>query len=673
MTPSESFNVLLVHPPAASPAGPPWASAHIAASLNLHGVSVDHYDANLDFFLNHLLDPKHLSNALDQIETRKHRGVFEAADRGVRDRLDLVMESPSDWRQAIGSAGSCLEILRSEDFYRPESAVSALREIEDLLALSSLAFYPSCTQWDRFENPSLRSWTDVERFTVDAAVNPFLSLCERGLAPRLARRRQDCLILTAAAPAQLLAALTLARFSKKRFPRLHVALVGRLPSLDGAELHADSLISGTGPRSILALIDRLGKRSVRVDPTETTEADFSGLPLKDYLAPSLILPYRAPCPSAAENFSPSRVLDNLAALAQILGAKGFLIEDPPFKASDMAEFSRVMTGEKTPFCLGITCSLNGIYLPGTMRSAHGSGLRLIRWQNPAGPLSEISRILWNASKAGIWNHVKFSQTQHGCFTQALTRFVNANPNIAHSWEHRQYASSPFSPPPQDIDQVARPYGQVAKLPGTPFWCILKDPVYLLLYLNRHGLKSVLRWRVGERGRSIRMLGENLEYHFVRPAELPPGDLAEICRMVEAGGSVATQWVRHNLERAFLIGYVREQGVIVANSSLKHPRAEYVERVNRLSGLDIRAYLERGYTSVRPEYRGLGIGTKLLEGLTARAGKRKLFSIITADNVGTQKIALRNKTKQVASFYSERLGKEVGVWVPEWMIEDGRNR
>jgi GNAT superfamily N-acetyltransferase len=139
--------------------------------------------------------------------------------------------------------------------------------------------------------------------------------------------------------------------------------------------------------------------------------------------------------------------------------------------------------------------------------------------------------------------------------------------------------------------------------------------------------------------------------------------------VEAGGSVATQWVRHNLERAFLIGYVMEQGVIVGNSSLKHPRREYVERVNRLAGLDISDYLERGYTSVRPEYRGLGIGTKLLEGLTARVGKRKLFSIITADNVGTQKIALRNKTKQVASFYSDRLGKEVGVWVPEWMIEN----
>jgi GNAT superfamily N-acetyltransferase len=113
----------------------------------------------------------------------------------------------------------------------------------------------------------------------------------------------------------------------------------------------------------------------------------------------------------------------------------------------------------------------------------------------------------------------------------------------------------------------------------------------------------------------------------------------------------------------------EHGVIVGNSSLKRPRAEYVEAVNRQSGLDLGNYLERGYTSVRPEYRGMGIGAKLLEGLTERVGDIKLFSIISSDNVAAQKMALRNRTRQVATFYSKKLGKEVGVWMPEWMIED----
>lgn len=175
--------------------------------------------------------------------------------------------------------------------------------------------------------------------------------------------------------------------------------------------------------------------------------------------------------------------------------------------------------------------------------------------------------------------------------------------------------------------------------------------------------------VHSKGYSIYKKGQNIEFYFVKPDELPAGYLDEICRMVEAGGSVGTKWVRYNLERAFLIGYVLAKSVIVGNSSLKRPRPEYIEVVKKQSGLDLSRYLERGYTSVMPAYQGLGIGTKLLEGLTSRAGNRKIFSIISEDNVATKKIAIRNRTRQVAGYYSEKMGKQVGIWMPEWMIED----
>ncbi len=172
-----------------------------------------------------------------------------------------------------------------------------------------------------------------------------------------------------------------------------------------------------------------------------------------------------------------------------------------------------------------------------------------------------------------------------------------------------------------------------------------------------------------KGYSIYKKGHNIEFHFVKPDELPPGYLDEICRMVEAGGSVGTKWVRYNLERAFLIGYVLVKGVIVGTSCLKHPRPEYIETVKKQSGLDLNRYLERGYTSVKPSYQGLGIGTKLLEGLTSKAEDRKIFSIISEDNAATKKIAKRNRTRQVASYYSKKMGKQVGIWMPERMIED----
>jgi len=135
-------------------------------------------------------------------------------------------------------------------------------------------------------------------------------------------------------------------------------------------------------------------------------------------------------------------------------------------------------------------------------------------------------------------------------------------------------------------------------------------------------------------------------------------------MVESGGSVNMHKVQFNLERAFLIGYAVEFGLIVGNSSLKEPRPEYIQSLNQNTGLDFNGFLERGYTSVRPEYRGRGIGTRLLEGLTKKTKGRKLYSIISEDNLATQKIAIRNKTRKLTTFFSQKTDKQVGVWVKE---------
>ena len=66
---------------------------------------------------------------------------------------------------------------------------------------------------------------------------------------------------------------------------------------------------------------------------------------------------------------------------------------------------------------------------------------------------------------------------------------------------------------------------------------------------------------------------------------------------------------------------------------------------------------------------MGIGASLLEGLTARAVDVKVFSIISEDNLATQKIALRNKTRKITTYFSDKLKKKMGVWMPEHMIPE----
>jgi len=162
--------------------------------------------------------------------------------------------------------------------------------------------------------------------------------------------------------------------------------------------------------------------------------------------------------------------------------------------------------------------------------------------------------------------------------------------------------------------------------------------------------------------------EEFNYHFKKPDQFSPTFLDEIVHLVKAGGSVNDKWVRHNIEKAFLIGYVLYQESLAGCSVLKHPRPEYIRVVKEQAGLDLSGFLERGYTSVLPEFRGRGLGSTLLAGLTARIGDRKLYSVIGQDNIGGQKMARNNNTKQVAVYTSSITGKEVGIWIPEWMID-----
>jgi len=159
----------------------------------------------------------------------------------------------------------------------------------------------------------------------------------------------------------------------------------------------------------------------------------------------------------------------------------------------------------------------------------------------------------------------------------------------------------------------------------------------------------------------------LQYFFTPPDQLPPGYLDIIVDLVETGGSVSPEFVRYNLERAFLIGYVKDKDKIIGCSSLKHPRPEFIETVLQQAGIDLENYLERGYTSVKPEYRGMGIGSRLLAGLTARVGDRKLYSVIGEENIGGQKIAINNNTKKMAVYESAKTGKKLGIWIPERML------
>lgn len=288
------------------------------------------------------------------------------------------------------------------------------------------------------------------------------------------------------------------------------------------------------------------------------------------------------------------------------------------------------------------------------------GLAMIHWE-VAGSGSLPKELLWKVSKQGVWNHV----SGRNLFDpDRIDRFWMVNtPNIIHSFQDvGPGATNAGVIPPTDL----LTYGKLPPLPGRPLWQVIRDPGLLLPYLDQIPKQQLLRMRVDDTG-AIYGIGTSITYLFKRPDQIPGDLMEEIIAMVDAGGSVDITHVRANLKRAYLVGYAMENGRVAGNSSLKHPRQAFIDRLCGMTGLDFTRCVERGYTSVRPEYRAMGIGAKLLEGLTARAVGVKVFSIISEDNLVTQKIAIRNNTQKITTYFSHKLGKKMGVWMPGHMI------
>jgi len=308
------------------------------------------------------------------------------------------------------------------------------------------------------------------------------------------------------------------------------------------------------------------------------------------------------------------------------------------------------------------------------------GLKLILWTLALDATDLPRSLFYQVSRWGIWNHVCGRELFRDKDLAGPGAWMANNPNIVHSFNCLSSSTvGPCGAADPLAVQVTAPkqlqsYGSLPAPAGVPFWHLLGNAGNILAALCRMEAKALRRLRADQAGQTTFTLGSSLEFHFKKPADIDSNTMDQIVAMVDAGGSVDITHVRANLETAYLIAYATEKGIIAGNSSLKHPRKAFIDRLYQTTGLDFTNFVERGYTSVRPEYRAMGIGERLLDGLTCRATDVKVFSLISEDNLATQKIAIRNKTRKIAVYFSEKVGKNMGVWMPEHMIDSrGKSR
>ena len=162
---------------------------------------------------------------------------------------------------------------------------------------------------------------------------------------------------------------------------------------------------------------------------------------------------------------------------------------------------------------------------------------------------------------------------------------------------------------------------------------------------------------------------NIKFFFKKPYQIPSSILDQIHRLIVKGGAVGSAYIKENLRNAHMISYATDRDQVIGTVTLKHPKIEYREKIEKATGLDLSDYLERGYHSVEPEYRDHQVADLLIKGLIKRSTDRNVYVTISMDNLPPLKLAEKNRMGLAAKFVNERTGNEIGVFINRQVDEE----
>ena len=294
--------MLLIYPPVAKPSEPPAGIAHLAGALHGNGLPCTLLDANLEGLL-----------FLLQSGERPHDTWGRRAYRNLEAniaalRRPALYTNPDRYRRAVADVNRMLELGG------PGKNIQL-----------SLANY---------QDPSLSPLqsADLMRAAEHPEQNIFHAYFAERLQTLLADEQPGLLGFSLNYLSQALPTFAMIGFVKQLAPELPVVLGGGLvtswlsnPAWKNPFAGLiDHLVPGPGAKALIRL---LGGQ----DALQHHRPDFDGLPLKDYLAPGLILPYGASsgcywnkcsfCPEKAEKnpyaaAPPERVLHDIDLLSE---------------------------------------------------------------------------------------------------------------------------------------------------------------------------------------------------------------------------------------------------------------------------------------------------------------------------------------------------------------------
>ena len=259
--------MILIHPPVSKPCEPPGGIARLSGALNAHGIDHTLLDLNLEALLYTLYNAKPLSNGqTDRWTSRSFRNLADnlaaIKDQYIYQNIDRYKRAVIDLNHAVENALNTQSITGLADFRHKE--LSPLRS------------------------------TDCIRAAEHPEHNPYYPYFTKKLPEVIEQHSSTVIGFSLNYLSQAICTFAMIGFLKQQYPETTIILGGGLVTswmtnprwknpFNGL---VDRIISGPGETALLSI---LGKDNVRQHITP----DYSSLPLDDYFAPGLILPYSA--------------------------------------------------------------------------------------------------------------------------------------------------------------------------------------------------------------------------------------------------------------------------------------------------------------------------------------------------------------------------------------------
>jgi hypothetical protein len=275
--------LILIHPPVAKPGEPPAGIAKLAGALNHQGAPCLILDANIEGLLYLMQQPVNASDTWS--------------------------------RRAIRHRSKHITALKDQKIYQSSARYArTVRDVQRLLAVSARGSRATLGLADyQHEQLSPVRSADLIYAAAHPQENPFYPFFQMRLPALLEQGKTGMVGISLNYLSQALCAFALIGTIRKEYPGMKVVLGGGLVSSwlqrrdwknPFGEL-VDHLVAGPGEQPLLKLLGRQQLEKAMGRP------DYSSLPLSDYLAPGLILPYSAAsgcywgkcsfCPETAED------------------------------------------------------------------------------------------------------------------------------------------------------------------------------------------------------------------------------------------------------------------------------------------------------------------------------------------------------------------------------------